>query len=79
MEHCDPACAVRSDVLTLFKLKTGQLLNLDQVVRVSPQIDPVTKKDYMDVDLGGVNVSIKDEDDLAAFAVVTGRLTPSRT
>ena len=65
--------------MTLFKLKTGQLLNLDTVTSIRPQTDPVTKAAYLDLDINGRNVSVKDADDLAAFATVTGRLTPPRS
>jgi hypothetical protein len=64
--------------LILFKLKTGQVLNLDQVARISSQMDSATKQVYLDLEIAGRNVSIKDEEDLAAFAVITERLTPPR-
>lgn len=65
--------------MKLFKLKTGQLLNLDHVVRINPQIDPTTKKNYFDLEFGGLNVSIRDEDDIAAFRVIAERNTPPRS
>ncbi len=67
-----------SEEMTLFKLKTGQILNLDWIVRITPRIDVATKKPFIDVELGGLNVTIRDEDDLAAFAVITERATAAR-
>ena len=64
--------------MTLFALKGGRILNLDAVTSIAPQVDPVSKREYLDLDFGGRNISIKDEDDLAAFAVVAGRLTLPR-
>ncbi len=48
--------------MTLFKLKTGPLLNLDLVSRITPQKDPTTKKEYFDVEISGFYVSVRDQE-----------------
>jgi hypothetical protein len=68
-----PSTRRRGANLTLFKLKTGPLLNLDLVSRITPQKDPVTKKDYLDIEISGFYVSVKDEQEVADLWDIIGK------
>lgn len=50
--------------MTIFKLKNGQLLNLDALTRITPRSDSV------ELDLGTLSVTLKDADDIKALWVI---------
>jgi hypothetical protein len=65
--------------MTLFKLKNNQLINLDHIVRISIQKDFTTKLDYTDLEfMSGLNVSLRDKEDLEGFWTIVKQRTPAR-
>lgn len=56
--------------MTLFKLKNGQLLNLDALTRVTPRNDSV------ELDLGTLSVTLKNVDDIKAFWAIVEAKKP---
>ena len=63
--------------MILFKLKTGQILNLDCLVRISLQKDLTTKSDYVDLEFfSGLNVGLRDPGDIERFWDIAKQHTP---